>query len=562
MHGYFSKDCVESVRALLHDYLDFTRCVRPNGTAYGTSGKCRIGVESDLPRDDKAIRETVRALRKQDPEELAKQWVEKRNAGIWPNKLPSNLKMAKELADNTPSSETAGLPPELRKSGERLRDLYDRIRVIKEAKLPSGEEDWRVDEVNRDIYKLRKAGLESPHSKQFESMDWELSLRSKKPEELRSDMSRFKYDLFQSIAKGEDTSDITSRLRKIISKLPEKWERANEKYELDATLGLVKPAKEGSYAETLKMGQKVMSQHDERFKSYSSIIRRSHDIEASLREKLAKLSEEGQTGKLKERMRIKRAIFELGSKRLRAEKGFAERMESLRGELLKTHLTDERIDNLLDRVQFVDKSKSKGVESETRSQMKEFVKMFNGKGLEDVADSKESLSIHKGLKRYNHDPSMRAFAHIEAGQVTSNGQKHILFHEIGHIVEAQRPWLQENAVQWRDKKAFTVRDVQDGKGDEWVKDVPYALRKTGDDKEVPVFRLSEMPRLKRANYEPNEIAVVDTFLSPYIGKVYDGSITEVVSSLIEHFSDATRMAHLYRSHPDLFTLGVGLTQTR
>lgn len=30
---------------------DFTRCVRPNGTAYGTSGQCRKGVEQDFESD-------------------------------------------------------------------------------------------------------------------------------------------------------------------------------------------------------------------------------------------------------------------------------------------------------------------------------------------------------------------------------------------------------------------------------------------------------------------------------------------------------------------------------
>lgn len=29
------------------DFLDFTRCVKPDGSAYGTSGKCRLGVEQD-----------------------------------------------------------------------------------------------------------------------------------------------------------------------------------------------------------------------------------------------------------------------------------------------------------------------------------------------------------------------------------------------------------------------------------------------------------------------------------------------------------------------------------
>jgi hypothetical protein len=36
--------------------LDFTRCVRPNGTAYGTGGKCRKGTEEAKPVEDKGAK--------------------------------------------------------------------------------------------------------------------------------------------------------------------------------------------------------------------------------------------------------------------------------------------------------------------------------------------------------------------------------------------------------------------------------------------------------------------------------------------------------------------------
>lgn len=34
---------------------DFTRCVRPNGTAYGTAGQCRSGVEEEKQAIDKLL---------------------------------------------------------------------------------------------------------------------------------------------------------------------------------------------------------------------------------------------------------------------------------------------------------------------------------------------------------------------------------------------------------------------------------------------------------------------------------------------------------------------------
>jgi len=38
------------------DYLNFTRCERPDGTAYGTGGKCRKGFEAEKPDADKIAR--------------------------------------------------------------------------------------------------------------------------------------------------------------------------------------------------------------------------------------------------------------------------------------------------------------------------------------------------------------------------------------------------------------------------------------------------------------------------------------------------------------------------
>lgn len=41
MYGSFSEDSLNQVSSI----LDFARCVRPDGTAYGTAGRCRKGVE-------------------------------------------------------------------------------------------------------------------------------------------------------------------------------------------------------------------------------------------------------------------------------------------------------------------------------------------------------------------------------------------------------------------------------------------------------------------------------------------------------------------------------------
>jgi hypothetical protein len=60
MQGSFSEEALQRFNAIVselqdanysesEDSYDFTRCVRPNGTAYGTGGKCKKGAEAAKP---------------------------------------------------------------------------------------------------------------------------------------------------------------------------------------------------------------------------------------------------------------------------------------------------------------------------------------------------------------------------------------------------------------------------------------------------------------------------------------------------------------------------------
>ena len=50
--GTIPRETVEDCK----NFLDFTRCERPNGTAYGTAGKCRKGVEAERdPEENKRL---------------------------------------------------------------------------------------------------------------------------------------------------------------------------------------------------------------------------------------------------------------------------------------------------------------------------------------------------------------------------------------------------------------------------------------------------------------------------------------------------------------------------
>ena len=205
---------------------------------------------------------------------------------------------------------------------------------------------------------------------------------------------------------------------------------------------------------------------------------------------------------------------------------------------------------------------SKETSEQTRKHIEEFARMFNGKGLEKTLEKEGS---RQELYHLVIDPNQRAFAYPRTGHITSNGQKQTLFHEIGHIMEAQRDWLLTYSNRWRDSRAFSLEkayknpDTQKLVGDGSATKVPYIMETLPSTKQtVPVFKLSDMIPLQKAGFKPTEVAVIDTFLSPYLGKKYDDGFTEIVSSTIEHFSEPYLMSHLYKNHPDLFSLGVGL----
>lgn len=51
MQGFLSEEALEQCEALLGATYDYTRCVKPDGTTYGTAGKCRKGKQVDKASD-------------------------------------------------------------------------------------------------------------------------------------------------------------------------------------------------------------------------------------------------------------------------------------------------------------------------------------------------------------------------------------------------------------------------------------------------------------------------------------------------------------------------------
>lgn len=494
--------------------LDFTRCVRPDGSAYGTAGRCRKGVESPLK------------------EQIA-----------------------------------------------QTRSLYKDLKDLRAQKLPSGEEEWRAEEIEKRIYKVRKEALEKAQNfgkkgetalKEFEKASFEGYASALPKDRLENEIGRYTYDLNTYLgdkAEKGRVKDLEKKIRILISNIPNLTEKENALYELDLRVGKVKPSRPGTLNTTIKAGKAFLRRHEEGLKSAASILRKANFLEERLREESKRLQEEKPPGWIKQKLRVSSSIMKLAQRRGNAEQRLRAKMEGIRKELLQTNLSDAEINRLVGRVTLSSKGRSKKesreLEENTKSQLEEFARLFNGKGLTLVQDGSER---RRQLSFMTLNPTVRAFAYGESGTVVTSGIKATLFHEVGHVVEAQRRWLADYSILWRDTRAFSREKAEASPQtrnllSNGISSAVPVANKSQSGRAVPLYALDDLPPLKGKGYKKYEVAVVDTFVNPYIGKVYSDKLTEVVSMTVEHFSEPYLMAHLYKSHPDLFTIGVGLATT-
>lgn len=154
---------------------------------------------------------------------------------------------------------------------------------------------------------------------------------------------------------------------------------------------------------------------------------------------------------------------------------------------------------------------------ETREHLEEFLDLIGG------------ISARERIQFMYEEP--RAYATEARGGEPpllniGRNSKSTIFHEMGHHLEFNNLDLAKAANKFIEKRA------------------------TG-----PVQPLSEITGNK--NYGEDEVAYPDKFISPYVGKKYNGWATEVVSVGLEHFSSAKGMAKLYEQDPEHFFLILG-----
>ena len=221
-------------------------------------------------------------------------------------------------------------------------------------------------------------------------------------------------------------------------------------------------------------------------------------------------------------------------------------MENIMNDMKKTKLSERDLMVLPQTINFSDWGAATGG---PKGQVKEFARMFNGRGLSPYNGVQ---GVHKISPQAQGNRAYNNLGHV----VTTKGAETIMFHELMHSVEHQRPWMAQYAKDWAAGKAV----------DESSEQMPEALRGSsiGNAKGKPLYQLAAITG--DTSYRAEEVAWADDYLNPYMGKNYSKpptmpASTEVWTIAAEHFTHPMLMAKFYKKHPDLFKVMVGLSQT-
>lgn len=247
----------------------------------------------------------------------------------------------------------------------------------------------------------------------------------------------------------------------------------------------------------------------------------------------------------KDRNALGTRLISLQKDRIANDQKLVALMSQVRAEMLKSRLSASQINQIVNNVDVIKAGDRTGA---IKGQLGEFARMFNGLGFANVKETPETVYPLTSVLFEKR----RGWASHEMGHMGLTGDKSTTFHEMGHFVEMQRPWLRDYTEKWRDRRAWDQDMVNQMHGG----DPPRSVGKLGNSN-IPLFQMKNL--VGYDGYEKSEAGVMDEFLNPYMGKVYKSGVTEVLSMSIEHFSSPEGMARLRRFDPDLFNLVVGLS---
>jgi Phage Mu protein F like protein len=289
-------------------------------------------------------------------------------------------------------------------------------------------------------------------------------------------------------------------------------------------------------------GKAFMDKTTPQLNSYLSISRKS---EAVMKRRVEAM-QAATTPEAKEKAR--KAYLRAAEIEERAYEKTRPAMEALRNQMLKTDLPEKVVKEYVNGVNLAGYGTKRDLKKQVKEHVEEFVRMFNGQGFTATGPA-------SWVRQIEPDLNGRGFNRGDGTLAARVNNKRNLWHEIMHTVEHQRPWMGELAREWASGRAFAADDPR----------LPANLagKATGTLRGKPVYGLADIQ--VGTGYRDGEWAWVDNYQNPYMGKYYPNTSEGVVSSevwtvAVEHFADVRNMHSLFRKHPDLFKMLVGLSQ--
>ena len=248
---------------------------------------------------------------------------------------------------------------------------------------------------------------------------------------------------------------------------------------------------------------------------------------------------------------------------------FEKQMETLRNKMLETNLNDAQVDKFIKNTKIT--SWKAPQKTQIRGYLNEYIRMFNGNGFVDSANGVPAITkigkAKRGSCKFWEGSLTTQFKSSMFGTPTTVS-KSTTFHEITHAVEVANPKLNKFMQSWRTNKGFTDKEKIRAN---MVRKEGMSVYGPSQQVGKPVYRLKDITTIK---YDPREVALVDHYLDAYMGKVYkpydfkrfgiDEKIeaTESLTMTVERFADPQKMGALYKQHPELFELIVGMSRAK
>ena len=250
---------------------------------------------------------------------------------------------------------------------------------------------------------------------------------------------------------------------------------------------------------------------------------------------------------------------------------FEAKMAKIKEKMLETSLTDVQVDKFVNQVN-ISSSFTGSEQTQIKNIFREYIKLFNGAGFTEAANGVPAANTVGKARRASCTFWKGKFSTSVNRQGVVN--KSTTFHEITHIVEVANPKLNNYMNEWKFQQAFGERGAT--KVSKELRDQFMAKPRSPSSWEMteklqkPVYTLRSITG--NTGYRSSEVAFLDKYKDAYMGKVYDmfdydysyikGKInpSEVLTMSIQEFADPSLMGKLYRTHPDLFELIVGMSR--